>query len=50
MASTTLTLLVINGQRHESDCCGWGVDDNAFPEAVVQLRACPPLSDELAVC
>jgi O6-methylguanine-DNA--protein-cysteine methyltransferase len=39
MAGTTLTLLVIAGQRHEPDCCGWGVDDNAFPEAVAQLRA-----------
>ena len=36
---TTLTRLVIQGQRHQPDRSSWHVDHRAFPEAVAQLRA-----------
>ena len=38
-AGTTLTRLVIQGQRHQPDRTSWHADNHAFAEAVDQIRA-----------
>lgn len=36
---STLTRLVIAGQRHQPDQSGWNVDQQAFPDVVAQISA-----------